>query len=58
MRTVRQDFKKKIDAAKSGKTISEDEAKVYETDLQKAIDSAIKDIEILEKKKNEEIMKV
>jgi ribosome recycling factor len=30
IRTVRQDFKKKIDSAKSGKTISEDEAKVYE----------------------------
>lgn len=58
VRTVRQDFKKKIDAAKTGKTISEDEAKVYETELQKAVDSAIKDIELLEKKKNEEIMKV
>lgn len=58
VRTVRQDFKKKIDVAKTGKTISEDEAKVYETELQKAVDSAIKDIELLEKKKNEEIMKV
>jgi len=58
VRTVRQDFKKKIDSAKTGKTISEDEAKDYEVELQKAIDSAIKDIDILEKKKHEEIMKV
>lgn len=58
IRTVRQDFKKKIDTAKSGKAISEDEAKVYEADLQKSIDHAMKDIEVLEKKKNEEIMKV
>lgn len=58
IRTVRQDFKKKIDTAKTGKAISEDEAKVYEADLQKSIDHAMKDIEVLEKKKNEEIMKV
>jgi ribosome recycling factor len=58
IRTVRQDFKKKIDSAKSGKTISEDEAKVYEWDLQKAIDAAIKEVDIIEKKKEEEIMKV
>ena len=35
IRTVRQDYKKKIDAAKAAKTISEDEAKGYEADLQK-----------------------
>jgi ribosome recycling factor len=58
IRTVRQDYKKKIDTAKSSKTISEDQAKDYEADLQKYIDAAIKEIEILEKKKEEEIMKV
>ncbi len=58
VRTVRQDFKKKIDSAKSGKMISEDEVKAHEADLQKAIDIATKEIEALEKKKIEEIMKV
>jgi ribosome recycling factor len=58
IRTVRQDFKKKIDTAKANKEISEDEAKGYESDLQKAIDAAIKDIDALEKKKEEDIMKV
>ena len=58
IRTVRQDYKKKIDTAKSGKTISEDEAKAYEADLQKAIDIAIKDVDGIEKKKEEDIMKV
>ncbi len=58
IRTVRQDFKKKIDSAKITKTISEDEAKDYEADLQKAIDASIKEIDLLEKKKTEDIMKV
>jgi ribosome recycling factor len=58
IRTVRQDYKKKIDTAKSSKTISEDQAKNYESDLQKHIDITIKEIEALEKKKEEEIMKV
>lgn len=38
--------------------ISEDEVKAHEADLQKAIDIATKEIEALEKKKIEEIMKV
>lgn len=58
IRTVRQDFKKKIDTAKANKEISEDEAKSYETDLQKNIDAAIKDVETLLKTKEEDIMKV
>jgi ribosome recycling factor len=58
LRTVRQDYKKKIDIAKNSKTISEDQAKDYEADLQKYIDIAIKEIDTLEKKKEEEIMKV
>jgi ribosome recycling factor len=55
---VRQDYKKRIDTAKSSKTISEDQAKDYEVDLQKYIDAAIREVEILEKKKEEEIMKI
>ncbi len=58
IRNVRQDFKKKIDHAKSEKEISEDEAKTYENDLQKAIDAAMKEMESLLKHKEEEIMKV
>lgn len=58
IRTVRQDFKKKIDSAKAEKTISEDEAKSYEGDLQRQIDLASKDAEALLKAKEEEIMKV
>jgi ribosome recycling factor len=58
IRTVRQDFKKKIDTAKSEKTISEDEAKAYEADLQKQIDAAIKDVDTVLKAKEEDIMKV
>ncbi len=58
IRTVRQDYKKKIDAAKAGKEISEDEAKSYEWDLQKHVDLAMKDVESFLKTKEEEIMKV
>lgn len=58
IRTVRQDFKKKIDTAKANKEISEDEAKSYETDLQKQIDAAIKEVDSLLKTKEEDIMKV
>jgi len=58
IRTVRQDFKKKIDSAKANKEISEDEAKSYETDLQKQIDAAMKEVDSLLKTKEEDIMKV
>ena len=58
VRNIRQDYKKKIDTAKTNKEISEDEAKSYETDLQKHIDASIKEIEWLIKKKEEDIMKV
>ena len=58
IRTVRQDYKKKIDAAKAAKTISEDEAKGYEADLQKWVDIVMKEIEAIEKKKSGDIMKV
>ena len=58
IRTVRQDYKKKVETAKAGKTISEDEAKAYEADLQKGVDIVMKEIEAIEKKKSEDIMKV
>jgi ribosome recycling factor len=58
IRNVRQDYKKKIDTAKASKDISEDMAKWYEADLQKSVDAAIKDVDALLKKKEEDIMKV
>ncbi len=58
IRNVRQDYKKKIDTAKSSKEISEDIAKNLESDLQKWVDQAGKEIEALMKKKEEDIMKV
>lgn len=58
IRTVRQDYKKKIDAAKANKEISEDEAKSYEADLQKHVDANIREVETMLKKKEEDIMKV
>ncbi len=58
IRNIRQDHKKKIDHTKSEKTISEDEAKSYENDLQKAVDASIKEIDLLLKEKEAEIMKV
>ena len=58
IRNVRGDYKKKIDSAKSEKTISEDEAKMHETNLQKAIDNAIKEVEALFAEKEKDIMKI
>ena len=58
IRTIRQDFKKKIDSAKNEKTLSEDEAKSSEIELQKQIDLAIKDVETFLKVKEEDIMRV
>lgn len=58
VRTVRQDYKKKIDTTKANKEISEDEAKMYEATLQKDIDAAIKEVDLMLKGKEEEIMKV
>jgi ribosome recycling factor len=58
VRNVRADYKKKLDHAKAEKIESEDAIKVYEAELQKAIDTAIKDIDALEKQKEAEIMKV
>lgn len=58
IRNIRQEFKKKIDKSKSDKEISEDEAKVYEANLQKEIDKGIKEIEEMLKIKDTDIMKV
>lgn len=58
IRNIRQDYKKKLDQAKTEKTLSEDVIKSYENDLQKAVDSAIKNIDEIEKQKEAEIMKV
>lgn len=58
LRNIRQDYKKKLDQAKADKTSSEDILKWYESELQKAIDGAVKNIDEIEKHKEEEIMKV
>jgi ribosome recycling factor len=58
VRTVRQDYKKNIDKAKTDKEISEDEAKTLEADLQKKIDAAIKEVENMLVAKEADIMKV
>lgn len=57
VRNVRADYKKKIDHAKSEKTISEDEAKMHENNLQKEIDAAVKNLETLLSEKEKDIMK-
>ncbi len=58
IRNIRQDYKKKLDMAKSEKTMSEDILKWYEEDLQKDVDRAIKEIDTLLSHKEAEIMKV
>ena len=58
VRNVRQEYKKHIDKAKADKTISEDQAKDYEAELQKKIDAAIKEVEDMLKTKETDIMKV
>ncbi len=58
IRSVRSDFHKEIQKAKTDKTLSEDVLKWYEEDLQKHITEANKKIEDMMKVKEEEIMKV
>jgi len=58
IRNARQDSLKTIKNAEDNKEISEDEKKDYETDLQKVIDEANKNIDEHLKKKSEDIMKV
>lgn len=58
VRNARQESLKDIKKAKDEKTITEDDVKSYETDLQKMVDDANKKIEEMLKKKDEDIMKV
>ncbi len=58
VRSIRADFHKNIQKAKTDKSESEDILKGYEEELQKSIDSTNKQIEDLSKAKEEEVMKV
>lgn len=58
VRNARWESLKDIKSAKDAKTISEDEEKLQETNLQKLVDDANKQIDELTKKKEEDIMKV
>lgn len=58
VRTSRWDSHKSIQQAKEDKAISEDDASVFEKDLQKIIDDANKEIEEMLKKKELDIMKL
>lgn len=55
LRDARADFRKKIMDAKNNKTISEDEFKRDETELQKTTDEFMSKMEEIAKKKEEEI---
>lgn len=58
VRSIRAEFHKNIQKAKTDKTESEDILKGYEEDLQKAIDSTNKQIDEVSKAKEEEVMKI
>lgn len=58
VRSIRADFHKNIQKAKTDKTESEDVITGYEEDLQKAIDTTNKVIEELAKMKEEDVMKI
>lgn len=58
VRSIRSEFHKIIQKAKTDKTESEDVLKAYEEDLQKAIDGTNKQIDDLAKTKEEEVMKI
>ena len=58
VRNARQESLKDIKKAKDEKTITEDDVKSYEVDLQKMIDDANKKIEEMTKKKEDDIMKI
>lgn len=58
VRNARQDSLKDIKKAKDDKTMSEDDVKSYEKDLQKLIDDANDKIDEMFKKKEADIMKV
>lgn len=58
IRSIRSDFHKEIQKAKTEKTLSEDILKSYEEDLQKAINETNKKVDDIARAKEEEIMKV
>jgi len=58
IRSIRAEFHKNIQKAKTDKTESEDVLKGYEEELQKAVDASNKQIEDTAKIKEEEVMKI
>lgn len=58
IRNARQDSLKDIKKGKDEKTLSEDEVKAYEKDLQKLVDDANEKVEEMFKKKEIDIMKI
>lgn len=58
VRSVRQDALKAVKQQKDDKTVSEDEAKTMEKDIQKEVDTANQEIETLVKKKESDLMTV
>lgn len=58
VRSIRSDFHKNIQKAKTDKTESEDVVKLYEESLQESIDVINKQIDELAKMKEEEVMKI
>jgi ribosome recycling factor len=58
VRSIRSEFHKNIQKAKTDKAEWEDVIKGYEENLQKAIDVANKQIDDIAKSKEEEVMKI
>ena len=58
VRNIRRDAIDAIKKAEKNKEISEDDLKVYEEEIQKLIDSAIKDIDGIAKTKENELMEI
>ena len=58
IRNIRQDFKKKIDSAKSNKEISEDEERRASDDIQKLTDKYIASIDSKLEAKEKELMEI
>lgn len=58
VRSIRAEFHKNIQKAKTDKTESEDILKGYEEELQKSIDTINKQIDEVAKAKEEEVMKI
>lgn len=58
VRNIRRDAIDIIKKAEKNKEISEDELKVYEEEVQKQIDAAIKDIDTVAKAKEDELLEI